>query len=366
MYLIVGAGLSGCVIAERISTELQSEVHLIDRRNHIAGNIHDYMDESGVMVHTYGPHAFHTNFEHVWTYLSKFTEWKPYFHHVEAYVDGQSVPVPFNFNTIEHLFPKEYANTLIVQLIEQFGINNKVTILELLQNKKFKTLAQYIYEKVFLGYTIKQWGKKPEDLDISVSGRVPIYTSRDNRYFQDKYQAIPEDGYTAMIERMIDSPHIQVELGVDFKELDRSIYSKIVYTGMIDEYFNYKLGKLPYRSLVFNLKTYNKEYYQKTAQKNFSENFDFTRITEFKHFLDQQLEKTTVAFEYPHQYEEGENEPYYPIPDESNHQLYAAYKELAADEHDTIFLGRLAEYKYYNMDQIVDSALRTFEDEFRK
>lgn len=364
MILIVGAGLSGCVIAERIANELKEEVHIIDRRKHIAGNIHDYIDENGVMVHTYGPHAFHTNKEDVWKYLSRFTQWKPYFHHVEGYIDGNNVPIPFNFNTIEKLFPKDYANNLINDLVEEFGINKKVTIMELLENDKFKDLAKYVYEKVFLGYTVKQWDKKPEELDISVSARVPINTSRDDRYFQDKYQAIPEDGYTKMIENMIDSSLIRVDLGVDFKDIDKSKYKKIIYTGMIDEYFEYSLGKLPYRSLEFKLKTIEKEYYQNTAQKNFSANFDFTRITEYKYFLDQQTDKSTIAFEYPFAYEEGKNEPYYPIPNDENHKLYKSYKKLAEQEKNTIFLGRLAEYKYYNMDQIVESVLDTFAREF--
>lgn len=364
MFLIVGAGLSGCVMAERIAKRLKKQVHIIDRRNHIGGNVHDYMDENGVMVHTYGPHAFHTNKEQVWKYLSQFTEWKPYFHHVEAYIDGQSVPVPFNFNTIERLFSKEYASNIINELIKEFGINKKVTILELLENEKFKVLAQYVYEKVFLGYTMKQWGKKPEELDISVSARVPIYTSKDNRYFQDKYQAIPEKGYTKMIESIVDSSLISVNLGVDFKDINKTNYEKIIYTGMIDEYFDYSLGKLPYRSLEFKLKTIDKEYYQDTAQKNFSDNFDFTRITEYKHFLDQKTEKTTISLEYPFAYKEGINEPYYPIPSAENHILYEKYKKLANKENNTIFIGRLAEYKYYNMDQTVESSLDTFEREF--
>lgn len=364
MYLVIGAGLSGCVVAERIATELKQKVHIVDRRDHVGGNIHDRLDKNGVMVHTYGPHAFHTNNKEVWNYLSQFTEWKPYFHHVEGFIDGQNVPIPFNFNTIETLFPKEYSKKIINDLINEFGINKKVTILDLLNNEKFKDLAQYVYEKVFLGYTQKQWDKKPEELDISVSSRVPIYTSKDNRYFQDTYQAIPEEGYTRLIENMIDSPLIKVSLCTDFSDIDVDQYEKIFYTGMIDEYFQYTLGKLPYRSLEFVLKTIDKPQYQNTAQKNFSSNFDFTRITEYKHFLDQQTEKSTIALEYPKAYEEGVNEPYYPIPSEANHSLYLEYRKLAKKEKNVIFLGRLAEYKYYNMDQIVKSALYTFNKEF--
>lgn len=364
MYLIVGAGLSGCIMAQKIANDMNKTVFLIDRRNHIGGNVHDYVDKNGIVVHTYGPHAFHTNNEKVWAYLSQFTDWKPYFHHVEAYIDGQNVPVPFNFNTIEALFPQEYAQKLIGKLIACFGMNKKVTILELLEHGDFKELAQFVYQKVFLGYTMKQWDKTPKELDISVSARVPIYTSCDNRYFQDKYQAIPENGYTKMIEKMIDSPLIKVDLGVDFCNIDKTKFEKIIYTGMLDEYFGYSLGRLSYRSLEFKLKTINKEYYQNTAQKNFSENFDFTRITEYKHFLDQKTSNSTIALEYPSSYQEGINEPYYPIPNDDNHTLYNKYKELAVNEKNTIFLGRLAEYKYYNMDQIVENALKTFEREF--
>ncbi len=364
MYLIIGAGLSGCVIAQQITKKLQEKVHIIERRDHIGGNIHDYLDKYGNIVHTYGPHAFHTNNEKVWRYLSSFTEWKPYFHHVEGYIDGQNVPIPFNLNSIEKLFPTNYANNITDELIKKFGINKKVTILELLNHEEFKELAKYVYEKVFLGYTIKQWDKKPEELDISVSARVPIYTSKDNRYFQDKYQAIPEQGYTKMIENILSSPLIKIDLNTEFKNIDKSKYKKIIYTGMIDEYFDYSLGRLPYRSLKFILKTIDKEYYQNTAQKNFSENFDFTRITEYKHFLDQQTSKTTISYEYPFEYDEKINEPYYPIPNDKNHKLYEKYLKLAKNEKNTIFLGRLAEYKYYNMDQIVESALNTFEREF--
>lgn len=366
MYLVVGAGPSGCVMAERIASILKERVLIIDRRNHIAGNMHDYLDDNGVMVHTYGPHAFHTNDEDVWKYLSRFTEWRPYFHKVQGYIDGQSVPIPFNFNTIDKLFPKSYAQSLIEDLIDEYGINRKVTIAELLKNKRFIELAQYVYEKVFLGYTVKQWDRKPEELDISVSSRVPIYTSRDNRYFQDKYQAIPERGYTRMIEKMIDSPLIDVQLETDFKDIDKSQFKKIIFTGMIDEYFNFQLGRLPYRSLIFNLKTYDQEYFQDTAQKNYSENFDFTRTTEYKYFLDQNTDKTTVAYEYSMFYEEGKNEPYYPIPHDDNHDLYQRYVKLAKNEPNTIFLGRLAEYKYSNMDQIVKSALEAFEANFSR
>lgn len=360
MYLVVGAGLSGSIMAERIANVLKRPVLVIDKREHIGGNIYDYIDENGVVVHKYGPHAFHTNNERVWKYLSDFTQWTPYFHQVEAFIDGQAVPVPFNFNTIEALFPANYAQDLIKELIHHFGLNKKITILDLLKEEKFKYFAEYVYQKVFLGYTVKQWNKKPEELDISVSSRVPIYLSRDNRYFQDKYQAIPSNGYTRLIESLLSSDLITVKLNTDFKNINKTQFKRVIFTGMIDEYFDFCFGKLPYRSLTFNLRTIHKPYYQASAQKNYSENFDFTRITEYKYFLDQQTEKSTIAIEYPQDFVYGENEPYYPVPDDSNHELYKKYHSLAKSE-DTIFLGRLAKYQYYNMDQIVASALQTFD-----
>ena len=364
MYLVVGAGLSGCVMAERIASQLGDKVLVIDRRTHIGGNVYDYKNEEGNTIHQYGPHAFHTNSQKVWDYLSQFTQWTPYFHHVEGYIDGQNVPIPFNINTIEKLFPQQYAQELIHALVSKFGFNKKITILELLQEEEFRDFAQYVYEKVFLGYTVKQWGKKPEELDISVSSRVPIYLSRDNRYFQDKYQAIPSEGYTKMVENLLASDLITVKLNTSLTDVDRSQFKGIIYTGMIDEYFDFCYGKLPYRSLSFTLKTFDKPYYQATAQKNFSDNFDFTRITEYKHFLDEQTAKTTVAFEYPQAFEQGVNEPYYPIPSDENHELYKKYAELAKQEPNTLFIGRLAKYMYYNMDKIVASALTAFEKKF--
>lgn len=364
MYLVVGAGLSGCVMAEQIANRLGEKVLVIDQRDHIGGNVYDYKNEAGITIHQYGPHAFHTNNEKVWQYLSQFTQWTPYFHHVEGYIDGQNVPIPFNINTIEKLFPQQYAQELIQALVAKFGFNKKITILELLQEEAFRDFAQYVYEKVFLGYTVKQWGKKPEELDISVSSRVPIYLSRDNRYFQDKYQAIPSEGYTKLIENLLSSELITVKLNTHFLTIDKSQFKGIIYTGMIDEYFDFCYGKLPYRSLSFDLKTINKPYYQATAQKNFSDNFDFTRITEYKYFLDEQSDKTTLAFEYPQAFEYGKNEPYYPIPNDENHALYKKYYELAKQEPNTIFIGRLAKYMYYNMDKIVASALTAFEKHF--
>lgn len=363
MYLIVGAGLSGAVIAERIANVLKKEVLVIDQRDHIAGNIYDYIDDNGVMVHKYGPHAFHTNNSEVWTYLSKFTSWHFYHHRVAGVIDGKSVPLPFNFDSLYKLFPAGMAQKYENKLLELFGYGKKVPILELIKNgdTDLKHLAEYIYQNVFAGYTAKQWGLTPEELDGSVTARVPIYLTRDDRYFQDKYQGIPSEGYTAMVAKMLLNDKITVELNRKFDKSEINNYEKVIFTGMIDEYFDFQYGSLPYRSLEFDLRTVEKEYYQELAQVNYPNNYDFTRITEFKYFLDQKTDKTTIAIEYPLPYEQDKNDAYYPVPANENRLLYNKYKELALQEKNTLFVGRLANYTYLNMDQIVELALSTFE-----
>lgn len=368
-YLVVGAGLSGSIIAERIANILKEEVLVIDRRNHVGGNIYDYKDENGILIHKYGPHAFHTDNKKVWHYLSYFTEWQIYFHKVLAVVDGIKIPLPFNLNSIYRIFSANQASKLEKKLIETFGYNVKIPILKLkkIKDKDLQFLANYIYEKVFLGYTIKQWNLKPEELDESVTSRVPVYISRDDRYFQDKYQGIPADGYTKMLENILNNKLIKIELGMDFNKIKNKIkYDYLIYTGLIDEFFDYKFGKLPYRSLEFKIKTFQKEYFQEVAQVNYPENYDFTRITEFKHFLNTNLDKTTIAYEFPQDYEDDKNEPYYPIPNRANDTLFQKYRKEAKGIQNVIFLGRLAEYKYYNMDDAVLKALKTFNKTIEK
>jgi len=368
-YLVVGSGLAGSVIAERIANVLKKEVVILEKRDHIGGNVYDYKDESGILIHKYGPHAFHTNNEKVWRYLSQFTEWHPYFHRVLAVIDGIKVPLPFNLNSIYKVFPPGLANRLEEKLISKFGYNKKVPILELKkeQDKDLKFLAEYIYEKVFLGYTLKQWGLSPEELDPNVTARVPIYISKDNRYFQDKYQGIPKEGYTRMIENMLDNPRIKVELGVDFFDVqDKIKYEFLIYTGPVDRFFNYKHGILPYRSLRFWIRKYRIKYFQEVTQVNYPENYDFTRITEFKHFLIySDIDKTVVAYEYPQEYVYGENEPYYPVPSDVSAKIYKKYENYTKTQKNILFIGRLAEYRYYNMDQVVERALEVFETELK-
>ena len=364
MYIVVGAGLAGCVAAERIANVLKEEVLIVERRGHVGGNVYDYRDEHGVLVHKYGPHAFHTKNERVWRYLSRFTGWRPYFHRVRALVDGVEVPLPFNLNSIYAVFPPRMAARLEKRLTDSFPYNSSIPILKLKEtsDKDLRFLADYVYEKVFLGYTLKQWGRTPEEIDPSVTARVPVRISTNDGYFEDPYQAMPENGYSAMIENMLDNPLIRVELNTDFKDVDgEKDYDKLIYTGQIDEFCSFKLGRLPYRSLDFRLKTYRTRFFQSAAQVNYPNHFDFTRITEYKHFLDQDTEHTTVAYEYPRDYQPRLNEPYYPAMDPGSRKLYEAYRQSCERLSDVLFVGRLAEYRYYNMDEVVGRALKSFE-----
>ena len=362
--LVVGCGLAGSVIAERIARELKEPVLIIDKRAHIAGNVYDYKDNTtGITVHKYGPHVFHTNNQEVWSYLSKFTDWHYFMYRVKAIIDGNEVNIPFNLDTLNKVFPTSLAETLATKLIEKFGFNKKIAILELnkTDDEDLKFLADFIYQKVFLGYTIKQWGVKPEDLDQTVSSRVPIYISRDERYFQDKYQAIPMHGYTSMVKNILDHPLIDIKLNTNFADVKDTIkYDRLFFTGPIDEFFDYEFGELPYRSLDIKFVQYDKKYFQSGAQLNYPENYDFTRSVEYKYYLDEQSDSTIVSFEYPQNFKNGVNERYYPVPNDHNQQLYQKYLHNIIQKKDTYFLGRLADYKYYNMDQVVERALTVF------
>ena len=364
MYLIVGAGLSGAVIAQKLASEQNIKVLVIDRRNHIAGNLYDYVDKNGILIHKYGPHIFHTNNKNIWDYLSQFTKWHFYQHRVKAIVEGLEITLPFNLDNIYELFPRKLAENIENKLIKTFGYGKKIPILSLLRtsDNDIKFIGKYIYENIYLGYTLKQWGLKPEDLDDSVTARVPIYISRDNRYFQDKYQGIPENGYTKMIENMLNHPNIEINLDTEFSSLNISKFKKIIFTGMIDEYYNFKFGKLSYRSLKFDFRTIDSEFYQSVAQVNYPNNYDFTRITEFKYFYiyNRKVKKTTIAIEYPEEFKNGFNEPYYPILSTEMHKIYSKYKRLSENDKKTIFVGRLANYIYLNMDQAVKNALNIF------
>lgn len=366
-WVIVGAGFSGCVLAERIASQLGQRVLLIERRDHIGGNAYDYYNEHGILVHKYGPHIFHTKSKKVWDYLSQFTEWRHYFHHVLGVIEGKKVPIPFNINSLYELFPPRYAERLEEKLLENFGFGVKVPILKLREsaNGELEFLANYIYDNVFLRYTTKQWNLKPEELDKGVTGRVPVYISRDNRYFQDPYQAMPKYGYTEMFRRMLSHSNIKVLLNADYREVINDIkFDRMVYTGPVDTFFDYMHGELPYRSLRFHFETLDQENYQEVGTVNYPNEYDITRITEQKYLSGQTSPKTTLVMEYPQAYVPGVNDPYYPIPRDSNRERYDLYlKEAEKLNGSVIFVGRLAEYKYYDMDQAALRALSLFEKE---
>lgn len=371
--IIIGSGYAGLVLAERLATQKNQKVLVIEQRQHIGGNAYDRFDEHGVLIHEYGPHIFHTRSKEVWDYLSQFTEWHHYEHRVLANIDGHEVPLPFNLNTMEQVFPKALAERLLEKLVHLLGYNVKVPILKLREqdDEDLKFLADYVYEKVFLQYTLKQWGIGPEELDPTVTGRVPVYISRDDRYFQDKYQGLPLRGYTEMFKKMIDHPNIHLMLNTKYQDVmtiskdGHTIFGQpfggdVIYTGKIDELFGYQHGELPYRSLRFEYDTYDVGYKQQVGQLNSPNHYDFTRITEFKHLTGQQHAKTTLAREYPESYVRGENTPYYPIIAEENQQNYKRYKKLAEELPNVYLVGRLAEYKYYDMDAVVATALKLY------
>lgn len=366
-WLVVGAGFTGSVIAERIASQLNQRVLLVERRSHIGGNAYDEYDDHGVLVHRYGPHIFHTNSLKVWEYLSKFTAWRSYQHRVLALVEGKLVPVPFNLNSLYALFPSRLAERLEEKLVWAYGFGSNVPILRLRQaeDPQLRLLAEYVYRNVFEKYTLKQWNLSPEELDPSVTGRVPVRISRDDRYFQDSYQGLPQQGYTALFRNMLADGRIRVLLNTDYRDVVGCVkFNRMVYTGPLDAFFDYVYGPLPYRSLRFDFRHYRVREFQPVAQVNFPNEKAYTRITEFKHLTGQCHGGTTVAYEYPEAYEFGRNEPYYPIPRQEYRVLYERYrKEAERLKGSVVFVGRLADYRYYNMDQAVARALKVFEEE---
>ena len=355
--LVVGAGFSGAVIAERLARLHQRKVLVIDRREHIGGNAHDEPDRLGILMHRYGPHIFHTNSDKVWRYLSQFTDWRPYEHKVLAQIDGQLAPLPFNLNSLQQLFPSAQATALEQKLTVTYGVGTKVPILKLRQNSDpdLQELADYVYQNVFLGYTRKMWGLKPEQLAPSVTARVPVLVDYDDRYFQDRYQAMPAQGYSVLFGRLLDHPNIRVQTGADYFQIRQQVRARrIFYTGPIDAYFDHCYGKLPYRSLQFEHKQLpGREYFQATGTVNYPNEHAYTRITEFKHLTGQNNPGTSIVTEFPC----AHGDPYYPIPNDDNEALYQRYQALASRESRVSFVGRLARYRYYNMDQCVAAAL---------
>lgn len=350
-YLIVGAGLEGCVLAERIAS-IGKTVLIIDRRDHIGGNCYDYYNTDGVLVHKYGPHFFHTNDDEVWKYLSNFTEWIHFPLRVKSFIDGQLFDLPINLNTINHFYNLNLSPEEMRLFLDKIKV--KINNPENAEEQVMSNVGPDIYNKFFKNYTIKQWGIHPKDLDASVTARIPIRYNKDDRYFSDKFQGIPEKGYHKMFDNIINHKNIEFRLNSDYKEIkSKVIYQKLIYTGCIDEFFNYKFGKLPYRSLRFEFETFNKNFYQDYCTINYPNDFDFTRIFELKHATGQKIDKTTIVKEYPI----SSGEPFYPIPRKQNEILYEKYAQEAEKLKNTYFVGRLAQYKYYNMDQVVREAL---------
>jgi len=360
--LVVGAGYAGSIMAERLASCCGQSVLVIDRRDHIAGNAYDYVDDHGVTVHAYGPHIFHTNAERVVEYLSRFTDWRPYEHRVLANVDGQLLPIPINRTTVNQLYGLDLETDDDVDAF----YNERAEPIDLVKTSEDAVVARVgrdLYERFFRGYTRKQWERDPSELHASVCARIPLRTNTDDRYFTDWHQAMPADGYTTMFRRILDHPNIEVSLGVDFFEVrDEIDYGHLVYTGPVDRYFDYRFGALPYRSLEWDLvnePTPDGGLSQPTGSINFpSEHVPHTRKTEFRHLTGQsQHGSSTIAVEYPR----SEGDPYYPIPRDDTRALYKQYEQLAAELRNVTFVGRLARYQYLNMDQVVAQALATFD-----
>lgn len=354
-WLIVGAGFAGSVLAERIATQRGESVLVIDKRPHIAGNAYDRYDDAGLLIHEYGPHIFHTNSASIFDYLSTFTRWRPYEHRVLAEVDGMLLPIPINLDTVNRLFDLTLDSE---GLAEWFAARaEKPPEIRTSEDVVVSVVGRELYEKFFRGYTKKQWGVEPSALDKSVTARVPTRTNRDDRYFNDEYQFMPEGGYTRMFESMLSHPNIKIMLQTSFDEVRGRIpFRRLIYTGPIDEFFQFRFGRLPYRSLKFEHVTVNERRRQPVAVVNYPQTQAYTRITEYKHLTGQLHEKTSLTYEYPC----DDGDPYYPVPRAENMELYKRYERLALAQKDVWFVGRLATYRYYNMDQVVGQALSTF------
>ncbi len=353
--LVVGAGFAGSVIAERLASQLGQRVLVVDKRPHIGGNAYDRHDDAGVLIHPYGPHIFHTNSADVFDYLSQFTPWRPYQHRVLASVDGQLVPMPINLDTVNQLYGLSLTS---FELDDFFAkVAEKPEAIKTSEDVVVARVGRELYNKFFRGYTRKQWGLDPSELDASVTARVPTRTNRDGRYFTDTYQAMPLHGYTRMFERMLAHPNIKVMLNTDYREIAEFLpWRHMVYTGPIDAFFDHRHGKLPYRSLEFRHETLAQRQFQAVGTVNFPNDFAYTRVSEFKHLTGQQHELTSVVYEYPR----VEGDPYYPVPRAENTAMYRLYEAEAETLQDVSFTGRLATYKYYNMDQVVAQSLTLF------
>lgn len=355
-YLIIGAGFSGCTLSERVSSQLNKRVLLVEKRNHVGGNAYDYYNEDGILIQKYGPHIFHTDSKEVWDYLCKFTEWNGYVHRVLTKVNGKEVYLPINLDTMERLYETDFT----AERLREFLDHRKIRVDKIKNSRDvmISKVGEELYELFFKNYTKKQWGVYPEELDPQVLKRLPVRFNNDTRYFTDKFQGIPKYGYTKMFEKMLDHRNIHILLNTDYKDIIESVkFDNLIFSGPIDHYFNYIHGKLPYRSLDFMFETLEMEQYQNAAVMNYPNDYDYTRITEFKHFYFQKHYKTTICYEYP----KDEGDPYYVIPKPGSLETYQKYKKEANKLKTVFFIGRLAQYKYLNMDQVVDEGLKLFE-----
>ncbi len=358
-FLIVGAGFAGSVVAERLASQLGKSCIIVERRNHIGGNAYDRYDEAGILLHNYGPHYFRTNSQRIIDYLSQFTEWREVEYKILSWTHGRFWQFPINLNTFEQLIGRPATSEeMEAQLAEwRTDIDNPKNSEEVIVSQ----VGWKLYEMFFKNYTRKQWRRDAKDLDPSVCGRIPIRTNRDDRYLSEKFQALPRHGYTAMFQKMLAHPLIEVRLKTDYREVRTQVaFRHLIFTGPIDEYFDYRFGRLPYRSLRFEPETLAQEFFQPAMQVNYPNDHEFTRIVEIKHATGQKLPVTTIVREYPQNFGPG-REPYYPVPAPDARALYQKYAELAAAEKKVSFVGRLATYRYYNMDQVVGMALTEFD-----
>ena len=354
-FLIVGAGFAGSVLAERLASEANKKVLIIDKRPHIGGNTYDYFDDAGILVHKYGPHIFHTNSREIFDYLGQFTAWRPYEHRVLASVDGRLVPLPINLDTINQLYGLQLSSAQVEAFLEEHAEKKDRIVTS--EDAVVSKVGRELYQKFFKNYTKKQWGLDPSELDASVAARIPTRCNRDDRYFTDTYQAMPLHGYTRLFQQMLSHPNISIMLNTDYKEIEKSIpFKEMIYTGPVDYYFDYCYGKLPYRSIEFAFDTIESEKFQPTGTVNYPNEQAYTRITEFKYLTGQQHPKTSIVYEYP----KAEGDPYYPIPRPENTELYKRYQLLTNATPHVHFTGRLATYKYYNMDQVVAQSLALY------
>ena len=351
-FMVVGAGFAGSVVAERLASYLDARVLLVDRRSHIGGNAYDHYDDAGILVHRYGPHIFHTASREVFEYLSRFTEWRSYQHRVMAAVDGQLVPIPINLDTINQLTNSRFSSAEVEAYFQSLA--EPVEEVRTSEDAIVSKVGRELYEKFFRNYTRKQWGLDPSQLDASVTSRIPVRINRDARYFTDAYQVMPLYGYTRLFERMLEHRNVHILLNTDYREVQDIVpHDALVYTGPVDEFFDHQFGVLPYRSLDFKFETVNRAVYQPAPVVNYPNDYAYTRVTEFKYLTGQEHPKTTVVYEFP----KDHGDPYYPVPRPENNELYRKYEALAQATPNVHFVGRLATYKYYNMDQVVAQAL---------